>query len=131
MRPEERDTALLFDMLACCEDIVDFTSGVTYEQFAGDKMRRLATERQLEILGEAANHVSIERRLSLPSVDWSRIVGLRNKLAHDYGEVLAERIWRIASESIPVLCTQLATVDAVAAARRALGDSDHSEPATE
>lgn len=131
MQPDERDLALLFDMLACCEDIVDFTSGVTFEQFASDRMRRLATERQLEILGEAANHISIDTRSSLPAIDWSRIVGLRSKLAHDYGEVLAERIWRTASESIPVLGKQLAAIDAVAEARGALGDMDHSEPATE
>ena len=76
MRLSDRDLAYLIDMASCCRDIVAFTSKVSFEDFQSDKMRRLAIERLLETLGEAANHV-------LPSIDWVRIVGLRNKLAHD------------------------------------------------
>jgi hypothetical protein len=52
---------------------------------------------------EAANHVSIVVQEELPEIDWSKIVGLRNKLAHDYGEILAQRVWLIAVNSVPKL----------------------------
>ena len=103
MQLEERDVSYLLDMLICCMDILEFTTDTTFDQFAEDKMRRLATERQLEILGEAARHVSFTAQELLPGITWSMIVGLRNKLARDYGEVLTTRIWQIAIEHIPPL----------------------------
>lgn len=90
---DERDLSYLLDMLTCCRDIEEFISDVTFEEFARDKMRRLATERQLETLGEAANHVSASTQELLKQIEWRKIVGLRNKLAHDYGEILAQRVW--------------------------------------
>ena len=32
---------------------------------------------------------------------------VRNKIVHDYGEILTDRIWLIASESIPELMYQI------------------------
>jgi len=117
MRPEDRDVAYLFDMLECCKDIISFTSNVSFAQFASEKMRRLATERRLETLGEAANRVSVARQAALPNIDWARIVGLRNKLAHDYGEVLAERVWLIAVQHVKELRAQLEAIEDLADAR--------------
>ena len=112
----ERDLAHLIDMAVCCRDILDFTSEVNFGEFESDKIRRLATERQLETLGEAANHVSAEARSQLPTIPWPRIVGLRNELAHDYGEVLAARVWSIATENVPELCRTLLEIPGVEAA---------------
>ena len=119
---EERDLSYLLDMLTCCRDVEEFISGVTFEEFARDKMRRLATERQLEPLGEAANHVSIATQELLNEIEWRKIVGLRNKLAHDYGEILAQRVWLIAIGSIPKLRSQLLAIPDVTEA-----DSSTSE----
>tara|TARA_B100000614_G_scaffold236666_2_gene234342 strand:- start:1196 stop:1564 length:369 start_codon:yes stop_codon:yes gene_type:complete len=119
---EERDLSYLLDMLTCCRDVEEFISGVTFEEFARDKMRRLATERQLETLGEAANHVSIATQELLNEIEWRKIVGLRNKLAHDYGEILAQRVWLIAIGSIPKLRSQLLAIPDVTEA-----DSSTSE----
>jgi len=113
MHLEERALAYLVDMLSCCNDIIEFTSGVTFETFEYDRMRRLATERQLETLGEAANHVSNSTQNLLEVIAWPKIVGLRNKLVHDYGEVLAERVWRITKKSIPQLQEQLLSISEV------------------
>jgi uncharacterized protein with HEPN domain len=103
MPHNERDCSYLIDMQDCCKDILSFTADITPEQFESDKMRRLATERQLETLGEAANQISIETQLKYPKIDWAKIIGLRNKLAHDYGEILAQRVFLIAKKNIPAL----------------------------
>lgn len=115
MHLEDRDLAYLVDMLSCCNDIVEFTADVTFEAFEHDRMRRLATERQLETLGEAANHVSNSTQDALPAISWPKIIGLRNKLAHDYGEILAQRVWQIAKRSIPELQEQLLAISEVRA----------------
>lgn len=113
---EERDLSYLVDMVLSCNDITEFVSDVTFEEFANDKMRRLATERQLEILGEAANHVSAAARERYPQIEWAKIVALRNRLAHDYGDVLAQRVWQIAVKNVPELTRQLNAIDEVSAA---------------
>ena len=113
MQLNDRDLSYLLDMVVSCRDVTEFTEEVSFIQFDRDKMRRLATERQLEILGEAANHVSQETQNKLADIDWPRIIGLRNKLAHDYGEVLAERVWQIATGSVPDLLTMLLSIEKV------------------
>jgi uncharacterized protein with HEPN domain len=102
MPNNQRDCAYLIDMISCCEDILDFTQGIDQNRFIADKMRRLATERQLETLGEAANHCTETLQHMYSQIPWSKIIGLRNKLAHDYGEILSIRIWNIAVQFIPV-----------------------------
>jgi uncharacterized protein with HEPN domain len=49
--------------------------------------------------------------LILQNIPWRNIIGLRNKLAHDYGEILAERIWNIAKTSIPELLKEIEKLD--------------------
>lgn len=111
---DERNLSYLLDMLTSCRDIAEFTAVVTFEEFSQDKMRRYATERQLETLGEAANHVSEAVQEQHPEIEWTKIVGLRNKLAHDYGEILAQRVWLIAINSVPQLLKQLLSISEVA-----------------
>ncbi len=114
MQVNERDLAYLVDIVTCCNDILEFTAGISVEQFAADKMRRLATERQLETIGEAARRVSGPTQDRLSDVPWSKIVGVRNKLAHDYGEILAIRVWQIVRENIPGLQQRLLAISEVA-----------------
>ena len=107
MRPEERDAALLWDMLDAARAVRDFTLGVTFEVYAADRRVQFAVERGLEILGEAARHVSAEVRAAHPEIPWSGIVGQRNVLAHEYGEIKPERVWRVATERLPDLIRML------------------------
>lgn len=37
----------------------------------------------------AANHVSSASQERYENIEWPRIIGLRNRLAHDYGGILA------------------------------------------
>ena len=92
MEIDDRDLAYLIDMCTACVDIAEFISGCSFERFAHDKLRRFATEKALQILGEAANHVSQNTQGGLPEIDWARIVALRNKISHEYGEIPARRI---------------------------------------
>ena len=97
---DERDLSYFIDILECIIDIKDFVSGVSFNDFTKDKMRKLAVERQLEVIGQAANKISKNTQSLYPDIPWQNIIGLRNKLAHDYGEILAKRIWDISKNSI-------------------------------
>ena len=107
----ENDLSLLIDITNCILDINEFTKGIYYHEFEKDKMRKLAVERQLEVIGQAANKISKETQNILINIPWSNIIGLRNKLAHDYGEILAERIWTISRNSIQELMKELGKIE--------------------
>jgi uncharacterized protein with HEPN domain len=63
-------------------------------------MLRSAIERQLEIIGEAARRVSPEFQRAHLEIAWRNITGLRNILAHEYGEIKVDRIWLIATTNV-------------------------------
>jgi len=113
MRLDEEDLSYLFDIIDCILDIKEFTDQIEYHQFEKDKMRKLAVERQLEVIGQAANKLSIEVQKNLENIPWKNIIGLRNKLAHDYGEILAERIWKISKSSLQELFNELEKIDEI------------------
>ena len=107
MRPEERDKAYLWDMLQAARDIVEFTKNQNLAAFTRDRRTRFAVERQLLVIGEAASHISDAFKDQHPELPWAGIVGQRNVLAHDYGEILVERIWLVSQRDIPMLSKQL------------------------
>ena len=68
---------------------------------------RLAVERKLEILGEAAGRVSSRFRSEHPEITWKEIVGLRNVISHQYDKVNYAEIYGIVRERIPELIALL------------------------
>ena len=107
----ENDLSFLIDIVECIMDINEFTKDIQFHEFENNKMRKLAVERQLEIIGQAANKISKETQDNLKNIPWGNIIGLRNKLAHDYGEILAERIWIISKNSMQELLKELENIE--------------------
>ena len=103
MQADELDAARLWDMLEYATAICRTVSGMTLEQYLADADRRLATERRLEIIGEAARGVSSGFIRAHPEIPWRPIIGLRNVLAHEYGEIKQERVFRVVKEDMPTL----------------------------
>ncbi|MDA8078621.1 MAG: DUF86 domain-containing protein [Nitrospiraceae bacterium] len=103
MRPDERDAAYLWDMMEAAKTVLDFTRDQTFDRYQQDKKLRLAVERGIEIIGEAAARVSGEFRDAHQEISWKAIIGQRNVLVHEYGEIKHERIWAVASQRIPEL----------------------------
>jgi uncharacterized protein with HEPN domain len=58
----DKSPKLLVDALGAIESAKDFVEGCTFADYAEDKMRRSAVERQLEILGEAWAMLSAYQR---------------------------------------------------------------------
>ena len=107
MRPEQRDLAYLWDMREEARQIAAFLKGIPYAKFVQNKMVRYAVERSLMIIGEAANHVSDEFQDAHPEIAWRQIIGQRNVLAHEYGDIKVDRIWSAAAISVPLLLKEL------------------------
>ena len=58
MKPEQRDRAYLWDMREFARDTRKVVQRISFERLERDRMRRLALERALELLGKAARRVS-------------------------------------------------------------------------
>jgi len=107
MPPNERDMSYLWDMRKYALEIKEIIKGVPHTKFVENKTIRYAIERLLLIVGEAANHVSIKFREQHPEIEWAQIIGLRNILAHEYGEVKTDKIYLAATKGIPALLENL------------------------
>ena len=103
----ERDKSYIYDMIAYSDEVIDIIKDENHATFIQNRVKRLAVERLIEVIGEAAHHVSAEVIKANDDIPWSKIIGLRNKIVHDYGEILTDRIWLIASKAIPELVEQL------------------------
>jgi uncharacterized protein with HEPN domain len=66
-------------------------------------MRQDAIVRQIEIIGEASRNISTDFQERHPELPWSQMVGMRNKIAHDYGDIDIGEIWKTAKRDIPEL----------------------------
>ncbi len=98
---DEQAQSYLWDIREAAREINGFMRGVKFHEFEKNKMLRYAVERQLHVIGEAAVHISPQYRKEHPEVNWTRLVELRNILAHEYGETLTNRVWLAATEGIP------------------------------
>ena len=107
MQPEERDAAYLWDMLQAAREIIDMNSDAAFEAFIDDLKLMRATERGLEILGEAARRVSPVFTRKHPQIAWHAMIGQRNILAHEYGQIDYELLYRTVRDDIPELIRQL------------------------
>lgn len=103
MAAEDRDAALLLDMLRYAEEASAVVRGMTYERYAADRLRVLALERAIEIVGEAARHISPAKMTAMPGIPWKEIHGQRNMLAHLYGKIDHFQLFRTAREDLPQL----------------------------
>jgi len=87
MQPDDRDIAFLWDILEAANDVHDFVKNINLQKFSSDKKTRYAVERQLLVIGEAAKRISESYKQKHAEIPWKRMVGLRNILAHEYGEI--------------------------------------------
>lgn len=106
-KPPKDDTVYLADMLMAAKAVSAFVAGKTLDEYRRDLLLRSAVERQIEIVGEAARCVSKGRREAMPQIPWSGIIAQRHVLAHEYGEILDERVWRVATMHVPSLILHL------------------------
>jgi len=103
MKDLKGDKARLLHILDAISEIEEYTKGFDFEQFFRVSMARFASIKQLEIIGEAANHVSIEVLEKYPEIEWRRIIALRNILIHEYFGVDAKIVWDILQQDLPGL----------------------------
>ncbi|HEX3526495.1 MAG TPA: HepT-like ribonuclease domain-containing protein [Thermoanaerobaculia bacterium] len=87
MQPEQRAAALLWDILQAARRAIEFTRDKTFADYQASPLLQYAVERALEIVGEAANRITVEFRGAHSEIPWRKITGQRNVLIHEYGDI--------------------------------------------
>jgi uncharacterized protein with HEPN domain len=91
-----RSTALLIeDMFEAVAKIERYTAGYNFDRFLADDRTTDAVVRNLEIIGEAAARLPLSAREAFSQVEWPKIIGLRNRIVHEYFGVDMEIVWHI------------------------------------
>lgn len=107
MLPDDRDAARLWDMLQYAREVIETAGIVTFDAYMQDKTLRMATERRIEIIGEAARNVSREFQAQHPAIPWQKIAAQRHVLAHEYGDIKQEIVFRVVKTHLPELIRML------------------------
>ena len=102
-----RDDAYLLDMLLAAREARGFVLLADIEEFRANRMIQLAVLKAVEIVGEAASRVSDAFTSEHPDIPWRSIIGMRNRLVHDYAGIDLDRVWETVHNDIPELIGQL------------------------
>lgn len=112
-----RDPRLyLDDILEAIAHIREYTSGFDYAQFTLDRRTQDAVVRNLEIIGEAAGRLPESIKASATDMEWRKMVGLRNILAHEYFGVSLPVVWDVVQNKLGPLeaaCKELLKDDSI------------------
>ena len=105
MKPRDRDK--LEEILKVAREIIEVTDGKERSDLDRDIMLKRTLERCIEIMGEAANVLSEDVKLEHSDIDWQKIIGMRNRLVHEYFEVDYDIIWDASQDKVPGLISYL------------------------
>lgn len=100
---QEGDSVYLSHILNCIQRIEEYTGNGSEEDFMKSNMAQDAVMRQLEIIGEASNQLSKQITGLHVQIPWEDMVGMRNKLIHDYLGVDVDQVWKTVTDDIPFL----------------------------
>lgn len=102
-----RDDALLLDMLLAARRIRRFAEGLDEQDFLESDITQSAMMREVIVIGEAANRVSLDLQRSHPEIAWREIIGLRNRVVHEYFRINLVALWEVSLNDIPQLIRQI------------------------
>jgi uncharacterized protein with HEPN domain len=101
------DAVYLGHMLDAALKIAARTKGRTRAEYDASEDFQIILTYLIQTIGEAASRVSTEKRDQLSQIPWKQIVGMRNRIVHDYMNIDADIVWEVATANIPGLITQL------------------------
>ena len=73
-------------------------------------MMRFACIKQMEIIGEASDHISEEIKIKFSEIEWAQIKGMRNIFVHEYFGIDSRLVWEIIKHDLPELKSKVVTI---------------------
>ena len=107
MREPLRDKERLEHIKAAIDRILRYTSDKSYEDLVADDMMYYAVVKNIEIIGEAANMLTLRFQQSHPETPWKMVKGMRNYIVHEYFQIDDIVVWDVVKNNIPELLEQV------------------------
>ncbi|MBK7965686.1 MAG: DUF86 domain-containing protein [Bacteroidetes bacterium] len=104
------DKARLKHILDAILEIESYLLNIEFNVFLNNSMMRFACIKQMEIIGEASNHVSLETKTRFSTIEWKQIVGMRNIFVHEYFGVDHSLVWEIIKKDLPELKSKVKNI---------------------
>lgn len=101
---------LIEDIWEAIEKIERYISEMNHDAFLKDDKTIDSVVRNLEIIGEAANRLPENFRIQHSEIEWRKIIGLRNRIVHDYFNIDVEIVWEIIQKDLPNFKSKLSLV---------------------
>jgi len=89
---------------------IEKLSGKSRSDFDGDENLQMALAHIVQIIGEAARHVSPEFQHLHPDIPWHNIIGMRHKVVHDDLHVEYDIVWDVVVADLPSLVIELTRI---------------------
>ena len=93
-------------MIECGEKALSYVQGLDHATFIADHRTYDATLRNIELIGEHATHVPEDIREAHPEIEWRRMIGTRQHMAHSIS-IDNDVVWDIVQTDIPDLLPKL------------------------
>jgi uncharacterized protein with HEPN domain len=90
----------LDDIERACAKVRRFTAGLERDPFFADERTCDAVLHNLEIIGEAAKHIPDALRQQIAAVEWRKVAGFRDWLAHAYFGIDPDILWDVIQNKI-------------------------------
>lgn len=104
------DSVSLRQMRDHAQEAASLIRGKNRSELDADRVLSLALVQLLQIVGEAASRISSATRDQHPTIPWSQIVALRNRLIHGYDTIDFDILWQILTADLPALIAQLQSI---------------------
>ena len=98
---------ILDEMLEAIDAIREAISGKTFGDFERERLTRLAVQRALEIISEAARRLPEEILTRHPQLEWRKIKAIGNVLRHEYHRISDKIVWHVAQHELDPLAAVL------------------------
>ncbi|MEQ8961201.1 MAG: DUF86 domain-containing protein [Coleofasciculus sp. C2-GNP5-27] len=103
------DREKLYDILEAIERIERYAIQGR-QSFAENELIQTWFIQHLQIIGEASRALSADTRNQHPEVPWSKIIGMRNILTHNYFEIDLDVVWSAVENDLPDLKRQIEAI---------------------
>ncbi len=85
----------LEDIIEAIRKIHSYTSLLSFEEFCADERTVDAVIRNLIVIGEAVKNIPEDIRKTESEIEWRKIAGLRDFVAHAYFNVSSQIVWDV------------------------------------
>ena len=99
-----KDLHCLEAILEAIERIFEYTAGLkSADELNNDQRDFDVTMMNFVVIGEMVDKLSEDFKKNNHNIEWQKIKGFRNLVAHDYFGIDAEEVWQIIKNKIPKL----------------------------